>query len=565
MRTAGEALRKSGATDPTTDRESNIARLRSETFDVAIIGGGITGAAIARDAAMRGLKTALLDKGDFACATSSHSSKLIHGGLRYLPQGQLGLVYRALRERERLRHLTAPHLVRPIRFLFPFYDSRRPSRIAVSAGLILYDLFALTPSPERHRRLNHHQVSQYEPTLKREGLLGGVTYLDAKGDDSRITLENVLDAAYCGAVAANYVAVTELGRTKDRLRTLWVRDIESGERFEIRTHVIVNATGPWADQIRRMDDETCRRLVRLTKGAHLVVDSSRLPLQNSLVLTDEQGRIIFLIRYDHCVLIGTTDADFSGSADDVRVDTADADYLLHAVNDHFPGVHLRYRDITACFAGLRSLPMSKHFHPSDVRRDVIIEVSPSGLLTVAGGKLTTHREIAVRAVNCVTRILRYGRSRSPTASTPLPGARCLLITSHSLNQLSLETRQLLLERYGGRAELVARLATERPELLESLGPRSSAIAAEVVFAIRYEFARTICDFTSRRTTMAWVAPDAARASGPVIANLMAEELDWSMERKQLELRALMQDLDRGKLSSSDPALSENSNLLLVPG
>jgi glycerol-3-phosphate dehydrogenase len=552
------------AIEASTDREVNLARLRSEIFDVAIVGGGIAGAAIARDAAMRGLKTAILDKGDFACATSSHSSKLIHGGLRYLPQGRLRLVYRALRERERLRHLTAPHLVRPVKFLFPFYRGSRPSQTAIRVGLIFYDLFALTPSSERHKRLDHHQVSQYEPGLKREGLLGGVTYLDARGDDSRITLENILDAAYCGAVAANYVAVVGLDRAAHQHRRLFACDAESGEAFEIRTRIVVNAAGPWADQIRRMDDKSCRALLRLSKGVHLVVDCSRLPLQNSLVLADGHGRIIFLIRYDRRILIGTTDTDFSGNFDDVSVDTAHADYLLQTVNQSFPEVQLGHGDISACFAGLRSLRMSRHSCSSDVARDEIIEVSRSGLITVAGGKLTTHREIAARTVNCVMEMLGYSRSRSPTETRPLPGARRLPIPNDSLDFLDQHTRQILLERYGMRAELVARIATERPELSESLAVGSSAIAAEVIFAVRHEFARTVCDFARRRTMMAWLAPDAARLSGPLVANLMARELGWNTERRQSELRALMQSLDRGKLNIPEQTSAETSGLIAAP-
>ena len=543
--------------EPNTQRETNLIRLRTETFDVAIIGGGINGAAIARDAAMRGLKTALVDKGDFAGATSSHSSKLIHGGLRYLPQGQLGFVYHALRERERLRHVTAPHLVHPLKFLFPFYRGRHPSRTAVCAGLILYDLFARTPPGERHRRLNCAQVRRCEPALRGEGLAGGAIYFDATGDDARITLENVLDAAYHGAAVANYVAVEEFAHTGQKVTALFALDVESGSPFELRAQVFINAAGPWVDTIRRLDDRQCRPLVRLTKGVHLVVEASCLPLQNSLVLTDDRNRIVFLIRHDNHVLIGTTDTDFEGDGEDVGVNPEDVGYLLDVVNQSIPGARLSPYHIAASFAGLRTLRISGHLQPSSVAREELVTVSGSGLITVAGGKLTTHRKIACRVVERVMKILRRGYEKSPTLVEPLPGARHTSPTRGAMRELPPELQEILIARYGTRAEIVARIAAERVELAQCLAAGAPAIEAEVIHAVRNEFARSLADFIARRTAMSWRAPAAALKSAPEVACLMARELGWSFERQRRELDSFLDSSNHSRLHVG-PAESSGS-------
>jgi glycerol-3-phosphate dehydrogenase len=521
--------------------------LRAEIFDVAIIGGGITGAAVARDAALRGLKTALLDKGDFAAATSSHSSKLIHGGLRYLPQGQLRLVYQALRERERLRHVTAPHLVRPLEFLFPFYRSRHPSRIAVRTGLVLYDLFARTPAHERHRRLDRGAIHTSEPALKLEGLTGGAVYLDAWGDDARITLENVLDAVYQGAAVANYVAVEGLSHAGQRIAALFARDLESGAGFELRARTVVNAAGPWVDEIRRLDDGGCAPRVRLTKGVHLVVEWSRLPVRNSLVLTDDRGRIIFVIRHDTSpppegergyVLVGTTDTDFEGDRDCVSTAASDVDYLLDVVGKSLE-IRLKREDVASSFAGIRTLKISRHLRPSSVTREEVIVASRSGLITTAGGKLTTHREMAGRVVDRVMNMLGRPPGRSPTLLEPLPGARAAAHYGELSTALPPELQPILTARYGTRAEIVARIASERPELARRLAPDAPAIAAEVVHAVRNEFARTIADFIARRTSMTWRAPAAALESAPHVARIMAKELGWNREQQERELHSFV--------------------------
>jgi glycerol-3-phosphate dehydrogenase len=522
-----------------SQREATLARLSSETFDVAIIGGGITGAAVARDAAMRGLTTALVEKDDFAGATSSRSSKLIHGGLRYLPQGQLRLVYEALHERERLRHLTAPHLVHPVEFLFPFYRGAHPGRLAVCTGLILYDLFARTPRLERHRRLDRREIHTFEPALKQEQLRGGAIYLDAWGDDARITLENVIDAALYGAAVSNYVAVEGFACGARPPRALFVRELESGKQFELRGRIFVNAAGPWLDDIRQMDDGGCGPSVRLTKGAHLVLEAARVPVRYSLTLTDDRGRVVFVIRHGAYVLVGTTDTDFEGDREQVGADPADAAYLLDVVSESLPDVRLSPDDVVSSFGGIRTLKLSTDKPPSSIARDEVIIQSNSGLISAAGGKLTTHRAMAARVIDRVMKELGRPSERSPTAAKPLPGARHYPETKPLTSELPPEVQQLLAERYGSRAEIVASIATEQPELAQPLTYGAPAIAAEVIHAVRNEFARTVGDFLIRRTAMNWRAPAFLEKCAPAVARILAKEMGWDAARERHELESFL--------------------------
>jgi glycerol-3-phosphate dehydrogenase len=515
-------------------RDEQIARLKSETFDVAIIGGGINGAAIARDAAMRGLRVALIDKGDFAGATSSRSSKLIHGGLRYLPQGRLGLVYAALRERERLRHITAPHLVHPIRFLFPFYRGRNPGRLAVSAGLMLYDFLARMPRAERYQRLGNAAVHTLEPSLKEDGLNGGALYYDAWADDARLTLENALDAACHGAAVANYVALEGFSHVGHRIGAAALRDMVGGGTLELRARIFVNAAGPWVDDVRRMDDPAAKRQVRLTKGVHLVIHASRLPAQNALVLADGEGRIVFVMPRDNYVMVGTSDTDFDGDRDKIVADDSDISYLLGVVTQSMPELKLREDDIAYSFAGLRALIAIAGLAPSAVSREEVILESPSGLLSVAGGKLTTHRAIADKLVDRVMKKLGRPVGKCPTLEIPLPGARPGEGAS-SMNGLEPAAFGILVRRYGTRAEIVARIARSEAELAQPLTPGCPAIGAEVVHAVRNEFALSVSDFIVRRTSLVWRAPAEAVEAAPAVARIMAAELGWDRAVQQAQL------------------------------
>ncbi len=516
-------------------RSEQLERLWTESFDLAVIGGGINGAAIARDAAMRGMRVALVDRGDFAGETSSRSSKLIHGGLRYLPQGQLRLVRAALRERERLRHLTAPHLVHPIRFLFPCFRGHQPRRFSLWAGLVLYDLMARMPSPERHRRLSANAIREEEPLIRETGLTGGASYNDGWGDDARLTIENAIDVALHGGAIANYTSVEGFSRSGGRITAAAVRDLIRGAAFELRARVFVNATGPWLDDIRRVDEPNAAPSVRLTKGVHLVVSAARVPVRNSIVLSDEAGRIVFVMPRDGWVTIGTTDTDFDGDRDRVAANDADIDYLLGVVNRALPGVGLKAGDVAYAFAGLRALEIGEVGRaPSSVSREEITIESASGLISIAGGKLTTHREIAQKIVDTVMRRMERPPGVCPTLTTPLPGARKRDDFAELDGVVPADIASMLANRYGSCAALILAIIREHPELAERIVTDAPAIRAEVIHAIRAEMATSVGDFLVRRTSMVWRAPAAAAAAAPEVARIMGLEFGWSAERVAAE-------------------------------
>jgi glycerol-3-phosphate dehydrogenase len=543
----------------TLNRQKSLTRFRDDEFDLAIIGGGINGAAVARDAAMRGLKVALIERGDFASATSSRSSKLIHGGFRYLPQGQFKLVYTALRERERLRRKTAPHLVRPIQFLLPCYRGRGFNRFTMSLGLALYDLFARTAWSEWHSNLNAARVREAEPALSREGLTGGAMYFDAWGDDARITFENVLDADLHGAAVANYAAVEAFAREGDKIASARVRDLLGGGSCELRAKKFVNATGPWVDEIRRLDDPASKPSVRLTKGVHLVFARTTLPVRQALVLGDEQGRIVFVMPHDRYVLVGTTDTDFSGDPSDVAADRADIEYLLGVMAESLPGIKLTNADVASSFAGLRALVTAGEGSesPSQVPREEVIHESSSGLVTVAGGKLTTHREIAQKLNDRIMKELGRRAGKCPTLATPLPGARPLgreelerdtaSIRSIVRDSIGHDAAEILKARYGTRAPIVTRIAAERPELAAPLARGCPALGAEVVHAVRNEMAHSIHDFLVRRTSLTWRYPVEAEAAAPAVVRIMAAEFGWDSARTDQELASFKHEQERRRV------------------
>ena len=527
----------------TLNRQKSLARFRDEEFDLAVIGAGINGGAVARDASMRGLRVALLDRGDFAGATSSRSSKLIHGGFRYLPQGQFKLVYEALRERERLRHRTAPHLVHPIQFLFPVYRRRGFNRFTMAMGLTFYDLFAGMPFKEWHSSLNAAEVRETEPALSRDGLTGGAMYFDAWADDARVTFENVLDADLHGAAVANYAAVETFRIADGKIASVSVRDLLGGITCEVRAKKFLNAAGPWVDEIRRMDDPAAKACVRLTKGVHLVFARTVLPVRESLVLADERGRIVFVMPHDRYVLVGTTDTDYAGDPASVRTEIGDVEYLLAVLAESLPGIKLTKADVATSFAGLRALVREKDgAAPSSVPREEVILESASGLITVAGGKFTTHREIAQKLVDLAMKHLGRQAGICPTLTTPFPGARPLADGDNSgsgavaaMRTIPATSAEILKARYGTRAPIVARIASRRPELAEPLSRGCPAIGAEVVNAVSNEMAHSVGDFLIRRTSLSWRSPVEAEAAAAAVARIMAAELGWDRAREAAEV------------------------------
>jgi glycerol-3-phosphate dehydrogenase len=530
-------------------RSTKIRRLGEEPFDLLVIGGGINGAGVAREAALRGLKTALVDKGDFGCGTSSRSSKLIHGGFRYLETGDFGLVLEASRERDLLRRRLAPHLVTPLPFFFPVYRGGPLPLWKLRVGLLLYDLLAAFRNIERHRIVHVAGARETEPGLRTEGLRGGALYFDCFADDARLVLENVLGAEQAGAVCMNYVGVEALEKdAHGRLAGARVRDLDrDGGSFEVSARAIVNATGPWLDRVRALDDPRATPILRPTKGVHLVVPRERVGNRHAIVLhAVRDARILFVIPWQDHTIVGTTDTDYEGSPDALAADAKDVDYLLETLNFHFPRAHLKERDVTSAFAGLRPLVAGTQAEaPSEVSREEAILESGSGLLSLGGGKLTTYRRVAIRVVDRVAKALRrrFGietRPRSGTESLPLPGGTTVSMDGEQ--RVRAQVVDFLRERYGARARELISLVASVPVLAEPLVPEADDLRAEVAFAAESEMALRVDDVLRRRTHVALKSVDGGAAAAEMTSDLMGERLGWSRPKREQRAREYVDDV-----------------------
>jgi glycerol-3-phosphate dehydrogenase len=516
---------------------ASLGNLSAGYFDLLVIGGGITGAGVAREASLRGLKTALVEAQDFGEGTSSRSSRLIHGGLRYLEQGRLRLVFEAQRERKILLRL-APHLVRPLPFLLPVYRGDRVPRWKVAAGLTLYDLLAAGGNVRRHRTLGKRGLLEAEPLLRERGLTGGGLYYDAQCDDARLTVATVRAAIHHGARAANHVRVTGLIRTVAGMTGAYLRDELTGETGEVRAHLVVNATGPWADGIRRMEDPRAEPLLRPTKGVHVVVPRARVGHRHAIIFTSAvDGRVMFVLPWGEWTYIGTTDTDTAEPPDRVAADEADVIYLLRSANALFPGARLAPEDVITTWAGLRPLLAADPAAPaSTISREHRIVRGRGGVLTIVGGKLTTWRSMAAELVDRVENILGHehqSRGKARSRVEPLPGGDAAVTDGFRAEGLELglppATVDHLLGHFGSETPAIYALCREQTALRAQVHADHPAIAAGVVHAVRRELAQRIDDVLSRRLHLTTETADlGARAVQPV-AEIMARELGWTPE------------------------------------
>jgi len=531
------------------ERAATLGRLASETFDLLVVGGGATGAAIARDAALRGVSVALVDAGDFASQTSSHSSKLIHGGLRYLQYGDLPLVFEGLRERHRLMS-TAPHLCRPIEFVFPGYRGESPSLFTLEAGITLYNALALWRPPAASRRLDAHALYAVAPQLRSAGLEGAAVYVDCQTDDARLVLENVLDAAASGAACANHLRVAEIARDRrGRARGAALVDGETDARFDIRARLTVSATGPFTDGFLAKASLDGARRLRPTLGVHLVFDAARVPHGGrALVLrTPQDNRLYFVLPAGARTIIGTTDTDFAPAedpgraprvGDEIRARGADVAYLLEAARHAFPALGLGPEDVVSTFAGLRPLLAGNAHTPSETSREHEIARLADGMIVVAGGKLTTLRRMAEETTDVVVEALRTAgveRAFAPcaTRARPLPGGGSLpegLAAPEHPPDVSVR-----LAVYGSRADRLLALIAQTPALGERIDPALPYLWAEVVQAVRHEQARDLCDVLIRRLPLFRDAADQGLAAAPQAAALTGRELGWDDARRAQEV------------------------------
>jgi glycerol-3-phosphate dehydrogenase len=544
-------------------RAAAIELLSHESFDVVVVGGGITGAGVALDAASRGYSVALVERADFAAGTSSRSSKLVHGGLRYLQSFDLGLVREALLERQLMVRL-APHLVRPLQMVVASFDGQRPDRI-MGIGLNMYDVMAAPSlrarrearrmpggdqteepdwSPSRHRVIDGAEVARLLPALCARHPTGGYLFYDCQTDDARLVLTVLGEAERFGAICANRLTVCDLRPFGERGGGVTVLDAESGERFPIRGASVVNATGVWADRLcpDELHDEAELPRIVPSRGTHITLRHEDLPLRAGAILPAGENRSIFALPWLGRSLIGTTDNPYSAEIDHVSPAQEDIAYLLDAVNAFFE-TNLGPSEITGAYAGVRPLIASGDARKSvDISRKAELYETSSGLITVTGGKLTTWRRMAKMAVD---RLVERDGRQAPCRTHEIPlGAPVQASALPAVDGVSAQTIEMLSGRYGYAATGVLELAADMPALRDPIVVGLPDLLAEALFAARHEQARTVADVLLRRTRLGLIA--ARDLSPPAdaprrVAAAMSSELGWDERRQAREVERWAQE------------------------
>jgi len=562
------------------ERSQAIAALAQDEFDVVVVGGGITGAGVALDAAARGYSVALLERADYASGTSSRSSKLVHGGLRYLQNFDLGLVREALLERQLMVAL-APHLVRPLPLVVPAFDGAHPDRL-VGVGLNLYDVMAVDRdrlrsrrakrgraeraqgsapaagqpdgstltgtsdawSPARHRVISGEEVLELLPALAAREPTSGYLFYDCQTDDARLVLTVLGEAERFGAVCANRLDVTGLLEHDGRAHGVHALDVESGERFDVRAANVVNATGVWADQLRpnELHEEAELPRIRPSRGTHITIRHEDLPLIGGAIVPAGGGRTIFALPWLGHTLVGTTDNDYEGPLEHIEPSRDDVDYLLEAVNVFF-GSELAPDQLTGAFAGVRPLISTGDPKKSvDISRKSELYETSSGMITITGGKLTTWRRMAKMTVD---RLVERDAREAPCRTHEIPLGQAIAVEElPCVEGVAAESYQALASRYGHAARDVLALASEREELAQPIVAGLPDLLAEAALAARREQARSIGDVLLRRTRLGLLA--ARELTGaPVrhVGEVLARELDWSAERLEHEIASFADEAD----------------------
>lgn len=509
-------------------------------FDVIVIGGGINGAGIARDAALRGMSVLLLEANDFGSGTSSWSSRLIHGGLRYLEHGEIPLVYESLHERRRLRK-TAGHLVRPLRLLIPLYRGGQRAPWLVRLGMVAYDLLSIGKALPGHKMLRLADVIKIAPGIRTDGLLGAAAYFDAQVTFAeRLVIENIVAAAEAGATLRNYTRVSEILPAADGTQTVKF-DVPDGSDTAT-AQCVVNAAGPWVDRVLANAPQPQSRLMGGTKGSHIVVAPFKgAPSDACYVEAASDGRPLFIIPWNRQYLIGTTDIRFDGDPADARPSSAEVDYLLETVNQLFPKARLSRADIAYAYAGVRPLPFNPEGPESAITRRHIIHRHAGAegrLLSIIGGKLTTYRNLAEQVVDKISAFATGELTECVTDEQPLPGGGAVdASVLEAFSGLESNGRERLLSLYGSRCSRLAELARSEPDCAALLDAESGIVAAEVALAVRDEFARNLIDIVHRRM-MTGLSASQGVAANEAIAAAAARELGWSDAQKSAELKAL---------------------------
>jgi glycerol-3-phosphate dehydrogenase len=521
-------------------REASWRLLGERPFDVLVVGGGITGAGVALDATTRGLRTALVEQRDWASGTSSRSSKLVHGGLRYLEQLNFGLVREALRERELMLTKIAPHLVHPVAFLYPL-TRRVWERPYVAAGLLLYDTIGGRSSMPRHRYLSHGKSLRLAPALRATALGGAMRYFDAQTDDARYTVTAVRTAAHFGAVVRSSTKVTRLLRDEGRIVGAVVRDVETGEERPVTARAVINCTGVWTDEIQAMAGGQGSFRVRASKGVHIVVPRDRIASDAGLILRTEKS-VLFFIPWGNRWIIGTTDTDWRLDPAHPAATRADVEFLLEQAN-RILEVPLTDDDICGVYAGLRPLLDSDSDDTSTLSREHAVARPQPGLVSVAGGKYTTYRVMAADAVDAAAQDMPFTVTPSITSRIPLLGADGIAGFMNQIGTLASETGvpewrlRRLFGRYGTMALDVLAIGRDDPTLLQPLQSAEDYLRAELHYAATHEGALHLDDFLTRRTRISIEYEHRGVATAREVANIVAGVLGWNAARIKEEVDA----------------------------
>lgn len=521
------------------ERERVVEEVKNTTYDLLIIGGGITGAGIALDAATRGIKCLLIEKEDFAFGTSSRSTKLIHGGLRYLKQFEFALVREVGQERA-IIHKNAAHLVIPDKMLLPIIENGTYGKLASSFGLYVYDLLAGVKREERRVMLNKQETIKAEPLLRKDILEGGGLYSEYKTDDARLTVEVLKTAIAKGSKALNYVRATNLiYDEKGKAKGIKAKDFVGGEEFELNAKVIINAAGPWVDELRKIDNSLKGKRLRHTKGVHLVVSKDRLPIQQSIYFDIPDGRMMFAIPRGEVTYIGTTDTDFDKALESPGVTKKDVDYLIEATNNMFPDANLSVNDIVSTWSGVRPLIHEDGKAPSELSRKDEIFISPSDIISIAGGKLTGFRKMAEKAVNEAAKRLNNDK-KCATDKIVLSGGDFkqyqynpdlyVKELENNFSNFSAKDIYKLVYKYGRNTDVILNNAQER--FKEKSKP---LVFAEVAYTIENEAALTLDDFFNRRSGMLYFDRNNIEGIKEDVKNAFSELANWNKDFQQKQL------------------------------
>ncbi|MEV6901293.1 glycerol-3-phosphate dehydrogenase/oxidase [Amycolatopsis sp. NPDC051372] len=536
-------------------REESWQRLGKETFDLVVIGGGVVGAGTALDAATRGLRVALVEARDLASGTSSRSSKLFHGGLRYLEQLELGLVREALHERELMLTKLAPHLVKPVSFLYPL-THRGWERPYTAAGLLMYDTMGGARSVPGQKHLTRAGALRMVPALKRSSLIGGIRYYDAQSDDARHTMTVARTAAHYGAVVRTSTQVVGFLREADRISGVRVRDVEDGRETEIQAGAVINCTGVWTDELQRLSGGRGRFRVRASKGVHIVVPRDRIVSESGLILRTEKS-VLFVIPWRNHWIVGTTDTDWHLDLAHPAATKHDIDYILDHVNTVL-ATPLTHDDIEGVYAGLRPLLAGESEETSKLSREHAVARVAPGLVAIAGGKYTTYRVMAADAVDAAVVDLPGRPPSSITDKVPLLGAdgyhALVNQADHLAAQHGLHPYRVrhLLDRYGSLVHEVLALAEGRPELLKPIDSAPDYLGVEVVYAASHEGALHLEDVLARRTRISIEYAHRGADCADQVARLVGEVLGWSAETIKREVDVYTARVEAERESQSQP-------------